>query len=107
MHRRAPSLAIPTTAKPVGSRKKVHPHADGEADGEETSGVLSLEQMNPDLDNNGVVDEVEKAVYDQMLKADVDGDGFLSRAEVFQVISNSVVVSNLTAHHAAPELLSL
>ena len=52
-------------------------------------GVLSLSNMNPDFNNDGVVDEMEKAVYERMLAADADGDGYLTRAEVYTVIATA------------------
>lgn len=36
---------------------------------------------------DGIVDDNEKQVYDKMLAADLDKDGFLTRVEVFKVIS--------------------
>ena len=53
-------------------------------------GVLSLKDMSPDFNNDGVVDEMEQTVYDKMKAADADADGFLTREEVFHVIASSV-----------------
>lgn len=50
-------------------------------------GVLSLEDMDPDFDGDGTVSPLEKAVYAQMRAADADGDGFLTRREVYEVIA--------------------
>jgi len=61
----------------------VEPHTPEE-------GVLSLASMDPDFNKDGVVDEMEKAVYEKMLKADADGDGHLTRAEVYTVISSGI-----------------
>ena len=32
----------------------------------------------------------EKTVYDKMIKADADGDGFLTRTEIYQVMATAV-----------------
>ena len=53
------------------------------------SGVLSLQSMSPDFNGDGVVDATEQDVYDKMMAADVDGDGYLTRTEVYQVIASS------------------
>ena len=53
-------------------------------------GVLSLGAMDPDFNNDGVVDEMEQTVYNQMKEADADGDGLLTRTEVYHVIASSV-----------------
>ena len=52
-------------------------------------GLLSLAPMSPDFNNDGVVDATEAAVYKQMMDADVDGDGFLTRTEVYNVIAGA------------------
>ena len=52
------------------------------------AGILSLKDMSPDFNNDGVVDATEQQVYDKMMAADVDGDGFLTRTEVYQVIAS-------------------
>jgi len=52
-------------------------------------GVLSLANMSPDFNNDGVVDATEAAVFKKMKDADVDGDGFLTRAEIYGVIASS------------------
>ena len=53
------------------------------------AGVLSLVNMSPDFNNDGVVDATEQQVYDKMVSADIDGDGFLTRAEVYKVIASA------------------
>ena len=72
--------------------KKVVPH-DGTKvvpyhDGADAGGVLSLKNMDPDFDGDGKISPLEKAVYDKMLAADLDGDGLLTRAEVYKVIQS-------------------
>ena len=57
-------------------------------DGADAGGVLSLKDMDPDFDGDGKISPLEKAVYDKMLAADVDGDGLLTRAEVYKVIQS-------------------
>jgi len=64
---------------------KVEPYTPRE------EGVLSLASMDPDFNKDGVVDETEKAVYEKMLKADADGDGHLTRAEVYAVIATGIM----------------
>lgn len=49
-------------------------------------GVLSLKDMDPDINGDGIVSPLEKQVYDHMLAADTDNDGHLTRREVFHVI---------------------
>jgi len=65
--------------------RKVEPYTPHE------EGVLSLANMDPDFNRDGVVDETERAVYEKMLKADADGDGHLTRAEVYTVISSATL----------------
>ena len=44
-------------------------------------GVLSLENMNPDFNGDGIVSPTEQNVYNRMIAADADKDGFLNKAE--------------------------
>ena len=58
------------------------------------AGVLSLTDMHPDFNNDGVVDKMEQSVYDKMKAADTDNDGFLTRSEVYTVIASSIASVN-------------
>lgn len=49
--------------------------------------VLSLKDMDPDFNEDGVVSPLEKEVYDRMMAADVNDDGYLTRSEVYTVIA--------------------
>jgi Ca2+-binding EF-hand superfamily protein len=49
-------------------------------------GILSLETLQPDLDRDGKVDSWEQEVYDKLIAADADGDGVLTREELFGVM---------------------
>jgi len=51
------------------------------------SGVLSLKDMDPDFNSDGIVSPIEKEVYDRMLAADVNKDGYLTRGEVYEVMA--------------------
>ena len=48
--------------------------------------LLALNNIDPDLNNDGKVEPWEQEVYDMMKAADTDGDGNLTRAELFQVV---------------------
>jgi len=50
-------------------------------------GVLSLKDMDPDFNGDGIVSPLEKQVYDYMREADTNNDGYLTRREVFHVIT--------------------
>ena len=50
-------------------------------------GVLSLKDMSPDINGDGIVSPLEQQVFDRMKAADVDGDGLLTRREIFSVIA--------------------
>ena len=51
------------------------------------SGVLSLKDMDPDFNSDGIVSPIEKEVYDRMLAANMDKDGYLTRGEVYEVMA--------------------
>ena len=53
-------------------------------------GVLSLRDMDPDFNSDGLVDETEALVYRKLQAADADGDGFLTRKEVSTLLAASV-----------------
>lgn len=46
--------------------------------------------MNPDFNSDGVVDEMERTVYDKLKGADVDGDGYLTRKEMYMILASSM-----------------
>jgi hypothetical protein len=50
-------------------------------------GVLSLKDMDPDFNSDGIVSPIEKEVYDRMLAANMDKDGYLTRGEVYEVMA--------------------
>jgi hypothetical protein len=65
-------------------------------------GVLSLEAMDPDFNGDGVVEPMELSVYEAMKGADKDGDGFLTRTEVYTVIATSITAINEAAKGGIP-----
>jgi Ca2+-binding EF-hand superfamily protein len=48
--------------------------------------ALDLDNLNPDLNGDGKVEPWEQQIFNAMKAADVDGDGFLQRSELFDVI---------------------
>ena len=53
--------------------------------------TLNIARLNPDTDGDGHVDEWEKLVYERILAADLDGDGELSKSELFSAIKRCAV----------------
>merc|ERR1719305_397549 len=47
---------------------------------------IPIASLNPDLNNDGRVDEWESKVFSKLIAADADGDGELSRQELFAVM---------------------
>ena len=45
---------------------------------------------SPDFNKDGVVDDLERQVYEKMMAADLDNDGYLTRTEVFHVINSPI-----------------
>ena len=64
------------------------------------SGVLSLKDMDPDFNNDGVIDEMEQTVYNKMTVAELQalcGDGGAIQWESFLA----------AAHFKAPEFINV
>jgi len=68
---------------------KVVPIDDGAVtpfDGGE--GKINLSDLNPDLNNDGHVDDWEQQLFDRLQEADSDGSGSVSRLELFGVLKS-------------------
>ena len=72
-----------------GAKMKVVPIDDGAVtpfDGGE--GKINLSDLNPDLNNDGHVDDWEQQLFDRLQEADSDGSGSVSRLELFGVLKS-------------------
>ena len=49
---------------------------------------LDLDNLKPDLNGDGVVEDWEQIVYDKLIAADLNKDGFLERDELYSVIKS-------------------
>lgn len=49
--------------------------------------VLSLKDMDPDFNADGKVDAWEKDLYDRIKAADGNNDGYLTKSEVYNLLS--------------------
>merc|ERR1711966_379097 len=50
--------------------------------------ALDLDNLKPDLNGDGVVEDWEQNVYDKLKAADQNNDGFLERDELYGVIKS-------------------
>ena len=73
---------------PVHSMRPLHEVAslDTTVEPMDSSGFLSISALNPDLNNDGVVEPWEQEVYQRLLTADADGSGTVSVKELFGVM---------------------
>ena len=46
----------------------------------------SISNLNPDLDEDGHVEPWEREVFDELKKRDIDGNGMITRAELFRLM---------------------
>jgi hypothetical protein len=56
---------------------------------EQDAGFLSISNLSPDLNNDGKVEPWERDVFDRLKRADLDGDGKITRHELFTVIKSA------------------